>query len=139
MKQIVFGLLSGLLFGAGLTISTMVDPQRVIAFLDILGNWDPTLAFVMGGGLMVYLPIYFGFIRQRKTTLFSTPCEIPNNTSIDKKLILGSVIFGIGWGLSGVCPGPAITSLSSINMGFLTFIVTMLIGFFLGSKLEKAL
>lgn len=137
MKQILIGLLSGLLFGAGLTISTMVDPQRVLAFLDIFGNWDPTLAFVMGGGLMVYLPVYYCFVNKRKTTLFSTPCDIPNNKKIDKKLITGASLFGIGWGVSGICPGPAMTNISSLHDGIILFVITMLIGFMLGNKLQN--
>ena len=137
MKQILIGLVTGLLFGAGLTISTMVDPQRVLAFLDIFGNWDPTLAFVMGGGLIEYLPIYYGVVNKRKTTFFSTPCDIPSNQVIDKKLIIGAALFGIGWGVSGICPGPAMTNISSLNSGILVFVIMMLIGFFIGKKSEN--
>lgn len=137
MKQILIGLLSGLLFGTGLTISTMVDPQRVLAFLDIFGNWDPTLAFVMGGGLMVYLPIYYCFVNKRKMTLFSTPCDIPNNKKIDKKLITGASLFGIGWGVSGICPGPAMTNITAFDMGVIVFVITMLIGFVIGHKCQN--
>lgn len=137
MKQIIFGLITGLLFGAGLTISTMVDPQRVLAFLDILGDWDPTLLFVMVGGLLVYLPFYYGFIHKRKMTCFGEQCDIPSNTTVDFKLLLGASLFGIGWGLSGICPGPALTNLSAMNPSIIVFIVLMLIGFFIASKLES--
>lgn len=137
MKQIIFGLLSGLLFGAGLTISTMVDPQRVISFLDIFGRWDPSLAFVMAGALLVYLPFYFLWVNPQKLTIFSETCDIPTNKSVDKKLIVGASLFGIGWGLSGICPGPALTNISAMEPGVIVFIVTMYLGFTLGHIGER--
>ncbi len=139
MKYIVFGLLSGLLFGIGLTISTMVDPQRVLGFLDIFGNWDPTLAFVMGGGLVVFLPFYLFYIRPYKKTIFNETLELPTESSVDKKLIIGAMVFGLGWGLSGICPGPAITNLSGLQFEIVVFVVAMMGGLFIGSSLEKRL
>lgn len=137
MRHCIFALLAGLLFGLGLTISTMVDPARVLAFLDIFGDWDPTLAFVMGGGLAVYLPVFYFFIKPNKTTLFGEACSLPESTTIDTKLIVGSSLFGIGWGLSGICPGPALANLSGGLTGILLFVATMLIGMMLSSSLSK--
>ena len=137
MKQIIFGLLSGLLFGIGLTVSTMVDPQRVLGFLDIFGTWDPTLAFVMGGGLMVFFPFYHFYMRPYKKTIFNNPLDLPTKSKIDKKLIVGAGLFGIGWGLSGVCPGPALTNLSGGEYEIVLFVVAMIIGLALGSKIEN--
>lgn len=139
MKQIIFGLLAGLLFGSGLTISMMVEPQRVIAFLDVFGHWDPTLAFVMGGGLLVYLPVYFGFIHKQQKTIFGLSCDLPTKKKVNTKLLIGSSLFGIGWGVSGICPGPALTSLTSLNWGIIVFVTTMLVGFFVAHKIELAI
>lgn len=139
MKQIIFGLLSGLLFGIGLTVSTMVDPQRVLGFLDIFGNWDPTLAFVMGGGLLIFLPFYYIYIQPIKKTIFDEPLDLPKKHTLDKNIIIGAVLFGIGWGLSGICPGPAITNLSGLEYEIILFVMAMLGGLLIGSKLEKRL
>ena len=128
MKSIFSGLICGLLFGIGLTISTMVDPARVLGFLDIFGQWDPTLAFVMGGGLAVYLPIFYLVVKPKQKTLFNEQCHIPTNTQIDKKLLTGAAIFGIGWGLGGYCPGPAFTSVGAGSQEALTFGAAMLVG-----------
>ena len=134
MKTILTALLAGLLFGAGLTISTMTDPQRVLAFLDIFGQWDPTLAFVMGGALCIYLPVYQWVIKPRQRTLLNTPCHLPQNHKVDKRLVTGAMIFGIGWGLSGICPGPALTNLTGDTQSILYFILPMLAGLKLSEK-----
>lgn len=136
MKTVIIALIAGLLFGAGLTISTMVDPARVLGFLDVFGSWDPTLAFVMGGGLAVYLPIYQLVIKPRKRTVFNTPCHIPESNKIDARLVIGSILFGLGWGLSGICPGPGITNLSGAEHGILVFVITMLFGMMAASKVK---
>lgn len=128
MKSIFSGLICGLLFGIGLTISTKVDPARVLGFLDIFGQWDPTLAFVMAGGLAVYLPIFYLVVKPKQKTLFNEPCHIPTNTQIDKKLLTGAAIFGIGWGLRGICPGPALVNLSGGLTSIFAFVISMLIG-----------
>lgn len=139
MKQIIFALISGLLFGAGLTISTMVDPARVMGFLDVFGNWDPTLAFVMAGGLAVYLPVYFLFVKPNKQTVFGEPCQIPQNKNIDAKLLLGASTFGLGWGLSGICPGPAIVNITGGLNGILMFVLSMLVGMIVATRFSKHL
>ncbi|WP_394250287.1 DUF6691 family protein [Vibrio profundi] len=121
-------LVAGILFGAGMIISGMVDPTKVIGFLDITGDWDPSLAFVMGGALMVFAPFYQLFIKGRKQAVNGDPIDLVTNTKVDSKLVVGSSVFGIGWGIAGICPGPAITSLSSGSMEIVVFIMMMLVG-----------
>lgn len=108
MKLLV-ALFSGILFGVGLSVAQMTDPAKVLGFLDITGNWDPSLALVMGGALLVNIPATW-FISQRKAPLFAHIFHIPSYKEIDVKLITGSVLFGVGWGLAGYCPGPLFTS-----------------------------
>ncbi len=123
---------SGLIFGLGLVISQMTDPVKVMAFLDVAGNWDPTLALVMVGALLT-LGILQRLIRKRPEQIQDTDLQacVSPKAGIDAKLITGSAIFGIGWGLSGLCPGPAIVSLTSGLAGGYVFVGTMFMGFFL--------
>lgn len=107
MRHIVPGILAGLLFGAGLTLSGMVDPARVLSFLDIAGPWDPTLAFVLGAALVPSALAYV-LVRRMKRPIMADEFCIPQNRSIEARLITGAALFGIGWGLVGLCPGPAI-------------------------------
>ncbi|OEF27625.1 YeeE/YedE family protein [Vibrio rumoiensis] len=133
-------LFSGLLFGFGMVLSGMVDPDKVIGFLDVAGDWDPSLAFVMGGALLVFVPAYHLLIKPRQKPIDNSEFCIPNNKSIDKKLILGASLFGIGWGIAGVCPGPALASLSLMNTSLIAFVVSMLVGMLmvnLGYKTSK--
>lgn len=139
MKQIISALIAGLLFGAGLTISTMVDPVRVLGFLDVFGNWDPTLAFVMAGGLAVYLPVFYLYVKPRQKTIFDEPYQLPQNKQIDRKLLIGASLFGVGWGLSGICPGPAIVNVSGGLIGILIFVLSMLIGMIAATRFSKSL
>jgi len=138
MRNILFALLSGLLFGAGLTISMMVDPARVLGFLDVFGNWDPTLAFVMGGGVLVYLPIYQLYIKPRQHTIFGESCDTPDASKITAKLLIGSALFGVGWGLGGICPGPSITNLTGGLPGIMWFVISMLIGMIVAGKIKSS-
>ena len=124
MKKILY-FISGSIFGVGLIISGMSNPQKVLSFLDIFGNWDPSLMFVMIGAISI-TAIYFISIKNKSTKL-----------SIDKKLIIGSLIFGIGWGLVGICPGPAIVVLGSANIKGVIFVIALLIGMFLQNKVVK--
>ena len=117
--------ISGSIFGVGLIISGMSNPQKVLSFLDIFGNWDPSLMFVMIGAISI-TAIYFTAIKKKSTKL-----------SIDKKLVVGSSIFGIGWGLVGICPGPAIVVVGSANIKGIIFFIALLIGMFLQNKIIK--
>ena len=120
-------LAAGTLFGAGLTVSGMTDPQRVRGFLDLFGQWDPTLAFVMGGAVLI-MAIAWRLRKRMGHPLFSERFVLPGRSDIDARLILGSALFGIGWGIAGLCPGPAIASLALAPAAVLPFIVAMLAG-----------
>lgn len=124
----MIALLSGLLFGAGLTLSGMIDPHKVLGFLNITGTWDPSLLFVMGGALLVFMPGYQLLVKNRKLALNQAPMQIPPHSKIDHTLIIGAAIFGIGWGLAGVCPGPALVNLLSGSIGVFGFFIAMLAG-----------
>lgn len=126
--MLLFGaFLSGLLFGAGLTISQMIDPARVIGFLDVAGRWDPTLALVMVGALAV-TAFAFPLILRRGRPLYCVQFDLPSKTRIDLSLIVGAAIFGIGWGLAGLCPGPALAALASGESGVYLFVAAMVAG-----------
>ena len=123
-------MVSGLLFGAGMIISGMVNPEKVIGFLDITGNWDPSLAFVMLGALCVFTPIYHLVIKKRSHAVNGDKFTWTSNSKLDSTLISGAVIFGIGWGLAGICPGPAAASVSGGSNDIFIFILSMLTGMF---------
>ena len=123
----ILTLISGLLFGTGLILSGMANPAKVQNFLDLFGSWDPSLAFVMGGAIMVTMP-GFWLAQKRATPFFSDMFHMPTRTDFDARLIAGAATFGVGWGLGGFCPGPAITSLPLGSTGTLIFIATMLLG-----------
>lgn len=131
--QSFWTLISGLIFGLGLVISGMANPAKVQNFLDIFGTWDPSLAFVMGGAIAVAAPGY-RLILNRSHPFFETKFQLPTRQDLDPRLLTGSAIFGVGWGLSGFCPGPAITSLSLLNIGTLIFVPAMILGMW-GAKL----
>lgn len=122
-------LLSGLVFGFGLVISGMTQPAKVLGFLDIFGLWDPTLAFVMGAALAVSLPGFY-FARTRGRPLFTAHFRWPTRSEIDAPLIGGAALFGIGWGLVGLCPGPAIVNLATFLPQVFLFVVAMAVGMF---------
>ena len=126
MKSVV-AFLCGLLFAVGLVLSGMTLPAKIIGFLDIFGDWDPSLAFVMGGAVMVHLGFQQLF-KNRKRPLFDTEFHLPARTEFDYKLFGGAAIFGVGWGLSGFCPGPAIVSLVTVAPESLLFFVGMVLG-----------
>lgn len=127
MKRATIGLASGLVFGLGLVISGMVDPQRVLGFLDVAGTWDPTLAFVMGGALVTTFAGYRWVLR-RPAPLAASRFHVPTRSEIDARLIAGAVLFGAGWGLGGYCPGPALTALTVGGVPAVIFVVGMLVG-----------
>ena len=129
-------LMAGALFGAGLSISGMTDPQRVLNFLDVTGQWDPTLAFVMGGALAVFAS---GWVILKKRGHGLCGAKLPDLSPdpISKSLLIGSALFGIGWGLGGFCPGPAIANLAALRPEAGVFGATMLVGMFLAQKVGK--
>jgi len=134
--RLASSLIAGLVFGLGLTVSGMINPAKVQNFLDIAGTWDPSLAFVMGAAVVVTFIGYrlvFGLGRP----LFDRSFFLPALTAIDARLVLGSAIFGIGWGLGGFCPGPAISSLSVGGMGTYVFVAAMLAGMWAGRRLPQ--
>ena len=129
-------LLSGLLFGIGLTISGMVNPMKILNFLDISGPWDATLIFVMGAGLVVTL-LGYQIIFKRNAPLFAPSFKLPTSQNIDVKLLGGAALFGLGWGLSGFCPGPAIASVVYGNTESITFVIAMAAGMILTKQIQN--
>lgn len=126
----------GLLFGLGLLISGMTDPSKVLGFLDLAGTWDPSLAFVMGGGVMVGV-LGFAWAKKRSTSLSGQAFQWPDLVHIDRPLVLGSLMFGVGWGLAGFCPGPALVSMAAGHDKALVFVLAMVAGMALQDRLKK--
>jgi len=127
---------AGLVFGIGLIVSGMTDPGKVIGFLDLAGRWDPSLAFVMAGAIAVGF-LAFAFVRQRAQSLLGGAMHLPQRRDIDARLVGGSVVFGIGWGLGGFCPGPALVSLASGEAKAAVFVAAMLGGMLLYTAAER--
>jgi uncharacterized membrane protein YedE/YeeE len=134
MKLLV-AFISGLLMSVGMAISKMIDPQKVLGFLDLSGNWDPSLALVMAAALIVYSIGYRLFIH-KPAPLFDKQFYLPSARYIDKPLLVGAAVFGLGWGMVGYCPGPAISALSSGSSGTLGFVLAMVTGWFIARKLK---
>lgn len=126
MRDLI-SLCSGLIFGVGLIASGMTQPTKVQAFLDVFGTWDPSLALVMGGAIAVG-SVAFAIARRRRTSWSGDALQIPTSTTIDRRLIGGGVLFGIGWGLAGFCPGPALVAASSGVVSAWMFVAAMLVG-----------
>ena len=124
---IVFSFAAGLVFGLGLIVSQMISPSKVLAFLDVFGAWDPSLLLVMAAAVVVS-GLAFALSRKRTSTLLGTPVHMPTARDIDKRLIGGSIVFGIGWGLAGFCPGPALVGLGMGAPKALVFVAAMLLG-----------
>ena len=136
--SILLNLAAGLIFGLGLVISGMANPAKALNFLDVAGNWDPSLAFVMLGAIAV-TATGFRFVLRRPKPLLEQSFHLPGQSSIDRPLVIGSAIFGLGWGLFGFCPGPAITSLGLAATGTLVFVPMMLIGIAAAALIRKRL
>ena len=136
MKQAILALIAGIVFGLGLAISQMINPAKVLGFLDVAGRWDPSLAFVMAGALIVS---YFGFrlSRRRTSPLWAPRFELPTRRDLDRRLIGGAAIFGIGWGLVGFCPGPLFASLAFGMKESLIFAAAMTLGAWLQHRLNR--
>jgi len=138
MLKNIIGLLAGLLFGFGLLISGMTDPVKVQGFLDVFGAWDISLALVMGGGLMVAI-VGVQLAKRQKTSWTGSSIEMPTKTIINKKLLIGAMLFGIGWGLVGICPGPGIVLLGTGQWQAYVFIPAMIVGMLVYQWLEPKL
>lgn len=138
MKNALAALVVGFIFAMGLGLSGMTQPQKVIGFLDLFGQWDPSLIFVMVGAILVHFVTY-KLIRKKSSPLLSSHWHVPTKKEITPALLTGSFIFGIGWALGGFCPGPAITSVASFNKMPVIFVVSMLVGMLLFRLVDKKL
>lgn len=128
--------LAGLVFGIGLLLAGMANPAKVLGFLDLAGAWDPSLALVMGGAIgIAFLP--FTWARKQQRSLLDAPMQLPQKRELDRRLIAGSLLFGIGWGIAGICPGPAVALLLSGHWQILLFVLSMLTGMLLFTALER--
>ena len=132
----VLNFLLGLLFGMGLIDSGMSNPAKVLNFLDLVGTWDPSLAFVMGGAVLV---AFFGYriVLKREMPIIGAKFDVPTRTDIDMRLIVGPALFGVGWGLGGFCPGPALTAIGLAATGTLIFVPAMLLGMWIARLLAE--
>ncbi|MEF9602286.1 MULTISPECIES: DUF6691 family protein [Paracoccus] len=128
----LLGFLSGLIFGLGLIVSGMANPAKVLNFLDLAGHWDPSLGFVMGGAVVVTF-LGYRLAWQQGAPILAPDFDVPTSSRIDRPLILGAALFGLGWGIGGFCPGPAWTALPLLSPGILTFLPMMLLGLWLGA------
>ena len=135
MKNIIT-LLAGLIFGLGLIISGMTNPAKVIGFLDIAGLWDPSLVFVMLGGISIAL-IGFKLVQNKSQTVFDDPIHLPGKTHISKELVIGSLLFGAGWALAGFCPGPALVALGAGYKEAFIFVIAMSVGIYIHDRVLK--
>jgi uncharacterized membrane protein YedE/YeeE len=136
MARVVSSFLVGMVFGLGLAVSEMTNPARVIGFLDVVGRWDPTLILVMAGALLVTGSM-FPLILRRTRPFLADRFSLPTKTKIDTPLVVGAIVFGIGWGLGGFCPGPALAALASGSLSVFLFVVAMIVGQWLASRWEN--
>ena len=133
----IFAFFAGLAFGIGLIVSQMANPAKVLGFLDLAGHWDPSLAFVMGGAIAVAV-VGFALAGRRPTTLLGTPSLLPSTRAIDGRLVGGALSFGVGWGLAGLCPGPAFVAAGAGEPKALVFVGAMLAGMLVFEAIETA-
>ena len=138
MTRLITALIIGLIFGAGLAIAGMLNPSKVVGFLYVFGDWDPSLAFVIGGGVLVN-SLGPRFLMKRKTPIPCATFSMPTSTNIDKPLVIGSVIFGVGWGLAGLCPGPVVASLFLNGQAMLPFFGLLITGLLVGRIVMRCL
>ena len=136
MIQKILTLLSGVVFGLGLTISSMTNPAKVIGFLNIFGLWDPSLGFVMGGAILIAAPFFY-FFENKNHLVLTSKINLPNKSNIDFSLVIGALLFGVGWGAVGFCPGPAVSSIALLNPFSLLFVVSMIAGFYISKFVEN--
>ena len=136
MTTVFTSLLAGLVFGLGLIVSGMADPAKVLGFLDLAGAWDPSLAFVMAGAIAV-AAIAFGVAKKRTVSFLGATMKLPASRDIDRRLVIGSVLFGIGWGVAGFCPGPGLVALGMGELKALVFVAAMLLGMGIFEWIER--
>ena len=136
MLMVITALGAGVIFGAGLALAGMLNPAKVVGFFDISGMWDPSLGLVMAGGILVNATGHY-FVMKRNRPVFNTSFDLPSSNKIDRQLLTGSAIFGIGWGLAGYCPGPVVASLLLQPADMLPFFITLLAGAFIGRWLRS--
>ena len=134
--MMIIALGTGVIFGAGLALAGMLNPAKVVGFLDVFGMWDPSLGLVMAGGIVVNATGNY-FVMKRKRPIFDANFDLRSSNNIDRQLLIGSAIFGIGWGLAGFCPGPVVASLLLQPADMLPFLVTLLAGAFIGRWLRS--
>ena len=137
-RSFLVALVSGLVFGVGLALAGMLNPSKVAGFLDVFGLWDPSLAFVMAGGIAVNATGYFLFVRGGKP-LFSSSFKLPETIQVDRPLLIGSALFGMGWGMAGLCPGPVVSSLLLNPADMVVFVLIMCAGLKAGAVLKQRL
>jgi len=137
MMLVIMAFLCGLIFGAGLLISGLANPEKVLGFLDLSQAWDPSLAFVMIGAIAVGI-IGFALVKGRKTAFCGMPILLPENNTVDRTLVVGAILFGLGWGLAGICPGPSLILLGAgIGKGLL-FVLSMLAGMWIVTRVRSS-
>ncbi len=137
LKTILFGFASGLIFGLGLILAGMANPAKELGFLDVAGTWDPSLAFVMAGAIGIGF-VAFLVAKKRTQSFLGLPMQMPTNQLIDKRLVLGSALFGIGWGLVGICPGPGIVLLGVGEIKGLVFVSALLLGVLIFRLIDRS-
>ena len=136
MTTVFTSLLAGLVFGLGLILSGMADPAKVLGFLDLAGAWDPSLAFVMAGAIAV-AALAFALAKKRTVSVLGTAMKLPTSRDVDRRLVIGSVLFGIGWGVAGFCPGPGLVALGMGELKALVFVGAMLVGMGIFELIER--
>tara|TARA_Y100000385_G_scaffold265327_1_gene299512 strand:+ start:165 stop:575 length:411 start_codon:yes stop_codon:yes gene_type:complete len=136
MSDKIISLVSGIIFGIGLVISGMTNPEKVIGFLSITHNWDASLIFVMGGGIITAGPFFY-LMRNRQTSSLGNQIDLPKKQKFDKKIIIGASLFGVGWGLVGLCPGPAIAAIATFDPIIIVFLLSMAAGVLVKKNIIK--
>ena len=136
MSDKIISLVSGIIFGIGLVISGMTNPEKVIGFLSITHNWDASLIFVMGGGIITAGPFFY-LMRNRQTSSLGNQIDLPMKQKLDKKIIIGASLFGVGWGLVGLCPGPAIAAIATFDPIIIVFLLSMAAGVLVKKNIIK--
>lgn len=136
MKYTLFSFLAGLVFGLGLIVSGMANPEKVLGFLDLAGLWDPSLAFVMAGAIAVGI-VAFSVARRRTLSFLGLGMKLPAATHIDARLIVGSLLFGVGWGIAGFCPGPGLVALGAGELKAAVFVFSMIVGMAVFELVER--